>query len=65
MRQDRYQSFVDVLTDAWCPNDLAHKAAEIATKFYPDHTLLGATEEEIQVLRQAKAYLEEFDQEEE
>lgn len=57
MKQERYQSFVDVLTDAWVPEELAHKAAEVATRYYPDNTLLGATEEEVKTLKQAKEYL--------
>ena len=63
MRQERYQSFVTVLTDAWCPDDLAHKAAEVATKYFPDIKLLGASDEEVQVLKQAKEYLEAFNSE--
>ena len=47
----------DVLTDAWCPEDLAKDASKILSKHYPDNTLIGATEAEVKTVKQAQEYV--------
>ncbi|MEH2188309.1 MAG: hypothetical protein V7K64_19375 [Nostoc sp.] len=56
-KKDIEQAFFSVLTDAWCPEDLAKDAAKILTDYHPDNRLLGATETEVQVVKQATEYV--------
>lgn len=56
-KKDIESAIVSVLTDAWCPQDLAKNAASILSKHYPDNMLLGATEAEVNVVKQAQEYV--------
>lgn len=47
-----------VLIDAWCPEQLANEAAEIIARYFPDPRLVGATDTELTIVRQAKEYVQ-------
>ncbi|MEH1802167.1 hypothetical protein [Nostoc sp.] len=51
------KALFEVLTDAWCPEDLARDAAKILSEYYPDNTLIGATEAQVNVVKQAQEYV--------
>lgn len=56
-KKDIEQTIVNVLTDAWCPQDLAKDAARIMSEYYPDNRLTGATEAQVRVVKQAQEYV--------
>ncbi|BAY21702.1 hypothetical protein NIES2100_14590 [Calothrix sp. NIES-2100] len=56
-REQIKQAIYDVLTDHWCPEQLAAEAATILSRHYPDASLLKATEEQISLVRKAKEYV--------
>jgi hypothetical protein len=56
-QEERKQTFIRILKDASCPEALAEKASEIASRHYPLE-LAGATEEEVSTVKQAQKYLE-------
>ena len=56
-KKDMEQAIFKVLADAWCPEDLAKDAANILAEYYPDNCLLGATEAQVNVVKQAKEYV--------
>jgi hypothetical protein len=56
-KKDIESAILSVLTDAWCPPDLAKNAASILSDYYPDNTLTGATEAEVRVVKQAQEYV--------
>lgn len=56
-KKDIEQVIVSVLTDAWCPQDLARDAASILSEYYPDNMLTGCTEAQAHVVKQAQEYV--------
>ncbi|BAY77936.1 hypothetical protein NIES25_44060 [Nostoc linckia NIES-25] len=61
MTKGMKQALFNVLTDAWCPPDLAKEASSILSKYYPDTKLTGATEDEVRVVKQAQEYVRSSD----
>jgi hypothetical protein len=62
MREETRQIIYDILTEHWCPDSLADEASRILSQHYPC-PLIGATDEEIAVVRQAKEYVTGTDDE--
>ncbi|OUL33114.1 hypothetical protein BV372_17360 [Nostoc sp. T09] len=56
-REDRKQIIQNELTDNWCPEKLAKSADDILSRHYPDTALIGASEQEVNTVKQAKEYL--------
>jgi len=56
-RKQVKETLYNVLTDHWCPKQLAEDASAILSHHYPNTVLIGATEEEIRTVKQAQEYV--------